>query len=186
MQHAVRSTSQSRFRHPRLSSIPSVLLRPTAHYNVGARRLTTSFLTNSVDRVTISVLDLFTIGIGPSSSHAVGPMRAAARFLGELREHSQLDRVARLRIYLYGSLGATGRGHGTDRAVLLGLEGDTPEDVEPATMSARLEAIRQRKQIVLSGSHPVPFQPDSDLVFLPQERLPRHPNALRFQARDRQ
>jgi len=136
--------------------------------------------------VTISVLDLFTIGIGPSSSHAVGPMRAAARFLGELREHSQLDRVARLRIYLYGSLGATGRGHGTDRAVLLGLEGDTPEDVEPATMSARLEAIRQRKQIVLSGSHPVPFQPDSDLVFLPQERLPRHPNALRFQARDRQ
>lgn len=136
--------------------------------------------------MTISVLDLFTIGIGPSSSHAVGPMRAAARFLGELREHGQLDRVARLRIYLYGSLGATGRGHGTDRAVLLGLEGDTPEDVEPATMLARLEAIRQRKQIVLSGSHPVPFQPDSDLVFLPQERLPRHPNALRFQARDRQ
>ena len=138
----------------------------------------------SVDNVTISVLDLFTIGIGPSSSHVVGPMRAAARFLDELRQHDQLARVARLRVHLCGSLGATGRGHGTDRAVLLGLEGDTPEDIDPHTVVARVESIRQHKQVLLSGRHPVPFDAESDLVFAPQDRLPRHPNALRFQVWD--
>ncbi len=138
-----------------------------------------------VHHVAISVLDLFTIGIGPSSSHAVGPMRAAARFLGALRRQDQLAQVERLRISLFGSLGATGRGHGTDRAVLLGLEGETPEEVDPHTVPARIESIREHRRVALAGRYPVPFDMARDLVFLPHERLPRHPNAMRFQAWDR-
>jgi L-serine dehydratase len=136
--------------------------------------------------VTISVLDLFTIGIGPSSSHAVGPMRAAARFLEELQQHHQLSAVARLRIELFGSLGATGRGHGTDRAVLLGLEGETPEDIDPNVVASRVELIRDGQQILLGGRYPVAFDLERDLVFSPSERLARHPNALRFAVWDEQ
>jgi L-serine dehydratase len=112
-------------------------------------------------------------------------MRAAARFLAELRQHDQLAQVARLRVDLFGSLGATGRGHGTDRAVLLGLEGETPEAIDPDTVAGRMESIRRHQQVRLSGSHAVRFDVEHDLVFLPQERLPRHPNALRFRAWDR-
>jgi L-serine dehydratase len=134
--------------------------------------------------MTISVFDLYTIGIGPSSSHTVGPMRAARTFALRLQELDLLERTAALRVELLGSLGATGRGHGTDRAVVLGLEGETPEDVDPAAMTARMEAIRQSRRLVVLQSRRVDFDADTDLVFLPYERVPPHPNAMRFTALD--
>ena len=103
--------------------------------------------------MSISAFDLFTIGIGPSSSHTVGPMRAAREFALRLRDSGQLEAVARLRVELYGSLALTGRGHGTDRAILMGLEGETPEDVDVDSIAARVEAIRDGHRLRLLGSH---------------------------------
>ncbi len=90
----------------------------------------------------ISVFELFTIGIGPSSSHTVGPMKAAYRFASSLRARDLLTRTTAIKTELYGSLGATGKGHGSDKAVMLGLEGDTPEKVDTGSVAARLEGIR--------------------------------------------
>lgn len=131
--------------------------------------------------VATSVLDLFSIGIGPSSSHAVGPMRAAGRFLGELTAAGLVEQVARVGVTLYGSLGATGQGHGTDKSVLLGLEGATPEEVDPASVVARSEAITAQQELRLTGGRPIPFVPARDLVYQPHERLPLHPNGMRFE-----
>ena len=128
----------------------------------------------------ISIFDLFTIGIGPSSSHTVGPMRAAKRFAEQLLQLGHLPRLGRISIELYGSLGATGKGHGSDAAILMGLEGETPEGVAPETVPTRVAAIREKKCIHLLGAHTVAFNPSRDLVFLRNKRLPLHSNGMRF------
>jgi len=133
----------------------------------------------------ISVFDLFTIGIGPSSSHAVGPMRAANRFLMALAEVCSRDQVARVEVRLYGSLALTGKGHGTDRAVLLGLEGEAPESVDPTSMQSRFESILGEAQLQLGGTHPIPFQAKTDLLWVRNRSLRRHPNGLLLRALDR-
>ncbi len=130
----------------------------------------------------ISVFDLFTIGIGPSSSHTVGPMRAALRFAEGLRRRGELGTITRLRVHLYGSLGATGRGHGSDRAVVLGLIGATPEGVDVESIPAVMAAVAEQGALELLGEHRVDFALRDDLVFEKRETLPGHPNGLRFVA----
>jgi L-serine dehydratase len=130
----------------------------------------------------ISVFDLFTIGIGPSSSHAVGPMRAAGCFLKVLADHQLLNTVAGVTVKLFGSLALTGRGHGTDKAVVLGLEGQQPETVDPEYIRRRFEEIAQRSRLRLAGQHEILFDLRKDLAFLTTQNLPRHPNGLQFTA----
>jgi L-serine dehydratase len=132
----------------------------------------------------LSVLDFFTIGIGPSSSHTVGPMRAARKFALHLEEAGLLPRTAKMEAHLYGSLALTGKGHGTDRAILLGLEGETPESVDVDRIPNRLETIARQRQLHLHKAVLIPFDPDQDLVFHRMENLPEHPNGMRFVARD--
>ncbi|MBW8483760.1 L-serine ammonia-lyase [Actinomadura parmotrematis] len=130
----------------------------------------------------ISVFDLFKIGIGPSSSHTGGPMAAAHRFARGLDADGLLAKTARVRAVLYGSLGLTGKGHGSDKAVILGLEGDKPELVDVDTVDARLAAIRASGTLRLFGSHDIPFVVGEDLEFERKESLPGHPNGMRFTA----
>lgn len=130
----------------------------------------------------VSVLEGFSIGIGPSSSHTVGPMRAARRFLFELKQREFLEEIASIKVELFGSLALTGKGHATDLALLLGLEGETPEGVDPDSVPHRIAAIQNKKQINLFGRYPIFFDPDQDLIFLKTKRLPFHSNALRFKA----
>lgn len=132
----------------------------------------------------LSVLDLFSIGIGPSSSHTVGPMRAALRFASGLRRDGKLEQVARVEAGLFGSLGATGRGHGSDRAVLLGLEGEDPETVNTEHAVGRVDAIREVGELRLLGEHRIDFNPESDLILHLRKSLPGHPNGMRFTAYD--
>src|SRR5574337_365834 len=129
--------------------------------------------------MSVSTFDLFKIGIGPSSSHTVGPMRAARRFAAALDDAALLPDVARVRCELYGSLGATGKGHGSDKAVLLGLEGEEPDRVDPAAIAPTLARIREQRALRLLGSHPVPYSERDALVFLRRETLPFHPNGMR-------
>ncbi|WP_395669721.1 L-serine ammonia-lyase [Rhodoferax sp.] len=128
----------------------------------------------------LSVFDLFKIGIGPSSSHTVGPMKAAAMFAGRLREDGLLDTIARVEVRMYGSLGATGKGHGTDKAVMLGLEGLMPDTIDPDTIEPRLKAMRAAGKIQLAGTHPLAFSEKNDLTFLRREALPFHSNGVKF------
>ena len=132
----------------------------------------------------ISIFELFTIGIGPSSSHTVGPMRAARRFAQRLEREALLSQLARLRVELFGSLAMTGKGHGTDRAVLLGLEGETPEEVDPAWMPRRVAEIRAEGRLRLLGLREVPFAESEDLVWNRKELLPLHSNGMQFTALD--
>jgi L-serine dehydratase len=133
----------------------------------------------------VSAFDLFKIGIGPSSSHTVGPMRAAARFVQRwLDEKGVLARVARVRVELFGSLAHTGRGHGTDKAILLGLEGEWPDKVDPDAIPARLARIRKDKSVNLLGRHPIAFDEKADLVFNKRQKLPFHSNGMRYIAFD--
>jgi L-serine dehydratase len=129
----------------------------------------------------ISVFDLFSIGIGPSSSHTVGPMRAARRFAAGLEDDGLLAEVARLRVELFGSLGATGRGHGSDRAVILGLLGEEPESVETEGAPRRAAAVLASGQIDLLGKHPARLA-EQDLLLHRRQSLPLHPNGMRFAA----
>jgi L-serine dehydratase len=131
--------------------------------------------------LTTSVFDLFKIGIGPSSSHTVGPMVAARRFALALER--LLPDVAGIRVELYGSLGATGRGHGTEPAVLLGLQGEEPDRVDVDAIPAAVAGIRASGRIRLLGRQPAALAPDRDLVFSPRP-LPLHPNGMRFVALD--
>ncbi|TVQ03188.1 MAG: L-serine ammonia-lyase [Planctomycetaceae bacterium] len=131
-----------------------------------------------------SVLDLFTIGIGPSSSHTVGPMRAARRFVEALRDAEAIERTDRLVVSLYGSLASTGHGHGTDRAILLGLERQTPESVPVDQIPAILNRIRGTKRVTPYPECSIAFDESSDLQFLHAETLSRHSNAMRFDALD--
>jgi L-serine dehydratase len=132
----------------------------------------------------ISIFELFTVGIGPSSSHTVGPMRAARRFARRLEREGLLSGLARLRIELFGSLAMTGKGHGTDRAVLLGLEGETPEEVDPAWMPRRVAEIRAERRLRLLGLREVAFDEKEDLVWNRKELLPLHSNGMQFTALD--
>jgi L-serine dehydratase len=131
----------------------------------------------------VSVFDLFKIGIGPSSSHTVGPMRAAARFVQRwIEERGAMGTVRRVRCELFGSLAHTGRGHGTDKAVMLGLEGEYPDSVDPDAIPARLERIRSEKTIRLLGRAPIAFDEKYDLAFNKRQKLPYHSNGMRFTA----
>ena len=130
----------------------------------------------------ISAFDLFSVGIGPSSSHTVGPMRAAHTFAQGLAERGELESVGRVRAELFGSLGATGHGHGSVRAVLLGLEGEAPETTDPRGTAARETAIREAGELNLGGTHPVPIEVDTDIVLHRRQALPFHANGMRFSA----
>jgi L-serine dehydratase len=132
----------------------------------------------------ISVFDLFTIGIGPSSSHTVGPMRAALMFTTRLEKNGLTDKVARLKVNLYGSLGATGRGHGTHKAVVLGLQGETPEGVDVDKIPARMQAVEDESRLTIHGGKNIRFSIREDLVFENRVSLPSHPNGLKFLAFD--
>ena len=130
----------------------------------------------------ISVFDLFKIGIGPSSSHTGGPMAAAHKFARGLHGDGLLDRTTRVEVILYGSLGLTGKGHGSDKAVLLGLSGEKPELVDVDTIDERLAAMRESGTVTLYGTREIPFVVGQDLVFERKISLPEHPNGMRFTA----
>ncbi|GAA5146013.1 L-serine ammonia-lyase [Pseudonocardia eucalypti] len=129
--------------------------------------------------MTVSVFDLFSVGIGPSSSHTVGPMRAAGRFVDELRGRDALPEVAAVRVLLYGSLAATGAGHGTQPAILLGLEGYAPESVDPDAMHQRVAVMRETGRVLVGGVAEVPLTRE-DIEKHPLTVLPRHPNGMRL------
>jgi len=133
----------------------------------------------------ISVFDLFKIGIGPSSSHTVGPMRAAATFAQALRAQGLLGQVNRVEVRLYGSLSATGVGHATDRACLLGLMGQWPDRIDPSTIDSRIGQVMQEQCLMLDGSQPLTFVYARDMLLL-DENLPYHPNAMSLEALDGQ
>jgi L-serine dehydratase len=130
----------------------------------------------------ISVFDIFKIGVGPSSSHTLGPWRAAQRFVKSLQQKQLFTSVTGLTVLLYGSLAKTGKGHGTDIAVLLGLSGADPVTFEVSRISSTIEVVGTEKTIHLGGSRPLSFDPTTDLQFLLSENLPFHPNALSFLA----
>ncbi len=134
--------------------------------------------------MTISVFDLFKVGIGPSSSHTVGPMKAAGMFARGLRDDGLMPRVRTVRVSLYGSLGLTGPGHGSDKAVLLGLEGEQPATVDVDAVPARLEAIARRGTVRLLGEHEIAFSKGEHLEFNRRKKLGYHPNGMRFTACD--
>jgi L-serine dehydratase len=139
--------------------------------------------------VATSLFDLYKIGVGPSSSHTMGPMRAACRFARELAGRGVLDRVERVRVELFGSLALTGLGHGTDRAVLLGLAGNEPAAIDPAIIESTVSEIRSHKLLNLAGARPVSFEETRDLIFHREQMFPpgartQHPNGLRLSAFD--
>jgi L-serine dehydratase len=132
----------------------------------------------------LSVLDIFKVGVGPSSSHTMGPMNAACAFVQDLDRMSLLDRVDKVAAQVYGSLALTGRGHCTDRAILLGLEGNQPATIDPAAMEPALARIRNTGRIVIAGKREIGFDEPLDLLFHRDQTLPQHPNGMRFTALD--
>ena len=132
----------------------------------------------------ISVFDIFKIGVGPSSSHTMGPWRAAEAFVAVLRERCALGATERVLTDLYGSLAKTGRGHGTDVAVMLGLSGEDPVTIDPATLTARIDAMKEAGRMRLGGENgkSVEFNHETDIVFHMRESLPFHPNGVTFTA----
>ncbi|HEY0846926.1 MAG TPA: L-serine ammonia-lyase [Noviherbaspirillum sp.] len=134
----------------------------------------------------ISVFELFKIGIGPSSSHTVGPMRAALQFVVGLKENGLLVQTEAIKSELYGSLGATGKGHGSDKAVLLGLQGEAPDQIDTDTVETKLAQIRSSKRIRLLGEKEIPFVEAEHLLLYKRHSLPYHPNGMRFTAFDAQ
>jgi L-serine dehydratase len=134
--------------------------------------------------VAVSVFDLFKVGIGPSSSHTVGPMRAALMFAQGLERDGLLPQVASVRVELYGSLGATGKGHGTDKGVMLGLMGEAPDTIDPDAIDGRLKALRTSRTLSLLGRHPIPFIEKEHIAFYRREAMAEHPNGMKFHAYD--
>jgi L-serine dehydratase len=130
----------------------------------------------------ISVFDIFKIGVGPSSSHTLGPWRAAMSFLQLLQQQNRLQQVTSLQVLLYGSLAKTGKGHGTDVAVQMGLSGEDPVTCDVNAIDEKIAHIKKSQQLLLNGQHAVPFSPLDDILFLYKESLPFHPNALTFLA----
>ena len=135
--------------------------------------------------MTISLFDLFSIGIGPSSSHTVGPMRAAKAFVSSLTQMADAQNCHRLHVDLYGSLALTGKGHGTDNAILNGLEGYSPEAVVPEEVGPRAYTISQEQQLKIPNLFTIAFNPKTDLLFHYEETLPLHANGMRFSAFDK-
>lgn len=131
-----------------------------------------------------SIFEIFKIGIGPSSSHTVGPMRAARQFALDLESAGLLSRTHRLKAELYGSLALTGLGHATDRAILLGLSGEAPDQIEPAIIDNKIRQIRAHQLIRLLGKHDILFHEDRDLLFHKSKVMPGHSNTIRFTAFD--
>ncbi len=129
-----------------------------------------------------SFFEIFKIGIGPSSSHTVGPMRAAHDFVSELIREGKLPATARIRVELFGSLALTGKGHATDRAIILGLLGELPESVDPDTLETKVSHVRDAAMLRLSPSFSIPFNLEQDLLFQKGETLPAHSNGMRFSA----
>ncbi|MEH6813904.1 MAG: L-serine ammonia-lyase, partial [Motiliproteus sp.] len=134
--------------------------------------------------MSLSLFDLFKVGVGPSSSHTVGPMWAANRFLKLLDERQQLTQVCRLRICLYGSLAMTGIGHATDIATMVGLLGERPDQVDPDSIEGYIDSIRAEGQLNINGKRRIEFNESNDLLFLRGESLPQHPNGMRFEVFD--
>ena len=132
------------------------------------------------------VFDLFKIGVGPSSSHTVGPMKAARLFLERVEEEHSLEKVARVQAEAYGSLALTGSGHATDKAILWGLEGVTPEGADPDALPARIERITSEKTLKLLDRREIDFDREHDLLFRGEKRLPFHSNAMKFMAFDKE
>ena len=132
----------------------------------------------------LSVFDLYKIGIGPSSSHTVGPMWAAHRFLLSLDSQNLLQKVARVKVLLYGSLALTGLGHATDKAVILGLAGEVPDEIDPDRADQRLSDIRQAQSLALMRQYRIDFIEEDDLIFRSSEIMVQHPNGMRFLAFD--
>lgn len=132
----------------------------------------------------VSVFDLFSIGIGPSSSHTVGPMKAARTFALSLE--TKLTQTSQVKVELFGSLAFTGKGHGTDQAILLGLEGFAPDTVDPDSITPRSKTITADKQLLLAGSQPIEFDSNTDLIFNYKDLLPAHTNGMRFSAYNEQ
>ena len=136
--------------------------------------------------MTVSAFDLFKIGIGPSSSHTVGPMRAAGMFVASLADEGLLGQVAGIRVELFGSLGATGHGHGSVKAVVLGLTGAEPETVDPASAGPVVDQVRETGRLLLPPGREIAFDVDKDIVLHRRKRLPFHSNGMRFAAEDDQ
>src|SRR5579862_6222214 len=134
--------------------------------------------------MTISLFDLFAIGIGPSSSHTVGPMKAANAFVTTLSKKNKLNTVNRIQIELFGSLAFTGKGHGTDKAILSGLEGKAPDTVAPDSIKTRATEILEQKKLHLLNQHAISFNYATDLIFNFKDLLPAHTNGMRFSAYD--
>ena len=132
----------------------------------------------------LSAFDLYSVGIGPSSSHTVGPMRAAKSFADRLTESGLVPQVARVRAELFGSLGATGHGHGSPKAVVLGLEGEDPATTDTELAALRFDRLRESRVLTLAGTHAVRFDLDEDLVMHRRRSLPAHPNGMTFAAYD--
>ena len=132
----------------------------------------------------VSTFDLFKLGVGPSSSHTMGPMTAAVRFVARLREAGLLEKTARVETTLYASLALTGKGHATDTATILGLAGFVPATLDPDEGARALEAVRASGRLSLGGAHEIAFDEQRDLIFAGRERLPQHPNAMTFKALD--
>src|SRR3569833_1264040 len=136
-----------------------------------------------------SLFDLYKIGVGPSSSHTMGPMRAACSFARELEQKGKLEEVERVQAELYGSLALTGLGHGTDRAVLLGLAGNEPASIDPAVIESTIAGIRAIKKMSVAGRRVISFEEERDLLFRRETMFPpgaktQHPNGLLFAAFD--
>ena len=129
-----------------------------------------------------SFFELFKIGIGPSSSHTVGPMRAAREFISELHCQVRLTEVSRVCVELYGSLALTGKGHGTDRAIILGLMGERPDEVDPASIEHKHNEVRHSGALMLNSTSPIAFIENRDIIFHLDKTLPAHSNAMRFTA----
>ena len=134
--------------------------------------------------MTISAFDLFKVGIGPSSSHTVGPMRAAGMFAASLAEDGVEDRVTGIRAELFGSLGATGHGHGSVKAIVLGLSGERPETVDPEAAEPMAARVAETGRLRLPPGREIAFDPAEDIVLHRRRRLPFHSNAMRFAAVD--
>lgn len=132
----------------------------------------------------LSILDLFKVGIGPSSSHTVGPMVAANRFLDLLKQQQKLEQVHEIQVELYGALAMTGEGHGTDTAVMLGLQGELPDQIDPEQAPIIINRIKNSQSLSLAGQHAIHFNPQQHLHFLFGQSLPKHPNGMTIKALD--
>ncbi len=138
-----------------------------------------------IGKLFLSVFDIYKVGIGPSSSHTVGPMVAAGRFLDLLQEHPRSSEVARLKVFLHGSLAFTGEGHGSDRAVVLGLLGECPQTLDPDATDGLINGANSTKSVTVEGIGDIAFDPAEDIIFDFDKALPGHANAMNFVAFDK-